>query len=62
MDGTKRVGVMMDLEQSNSRPVRILAGIHEYADQNPAWRLVLDDWPTARSPTARERPLRTTAS
>jgi len=42
--------------------VRILAGIHEYADQNPAWRLVLDDWPTTRSPTARERPLRTTAS
>ncbi len=44
MTDIKRVGVMMELEQSNKRHVEVLAGIHAYASTHPDWQLVVDDW------------------
>lgn len=44
MTTIKRVGVMMDLEQSNKRHVEVLAGIDAFAREHPDWQLVVDDW------------------
>jgi LacI family transcriptional regulator len=40
----KRVGVMMDLNQSFKRHVGVYRGIRRYARQHPDWKLMADEW------------------
>ena len=44
MSGSKRIGVMMDLDKPFKRHVWVYAGIQEYAKRHPEWKLIVDEW------------------
>lgn len=44
MPEPRRVAVPMEIDQPYKRHVAIFAGIHDYAEQQGDWRLILDEW------------------
>lgn len=56
MNGSKRIGVMMDLDQPYKRHVLVYAGIQDFARRHSDWKLIVDEWADQALPTRPGRP------
>ncbi len=56
MPDRRRVAVPMGIDQPYKRHVAIFAGIHDYAEQQGNWRLIIDEWADHTLPVNAGRP------
>lgn len=56
MPNERRIAVPMGIDQPYKRHVAIFAGIHDYAEQQANWHLIIDEWADHTLPAAAGMP------
>lgn len=57
MEGKKRIGVQMEIDQPYKRHVSVFAGVHKFAREVNDWHLIVDDWASRSILVQADRPI-----